>query len=107
MNSALRKEREESYHTIELNEITSFRNEISEGLTLQLVRFWFFNVFSIKGELCTRFCWGNLRERDHWGDGDVDGRIILRWILRKWEEVVGTGWSWLRIGTGGGRLCVR
>ena len=35
---------------------------------------------------------------------DVDGRIILRWILRKWEGVVGTGWSWLRIGTGGGRL---
>jgi hypothetical protein len=21
--------------------------------------------------------WGNLRERDHWGDPDVDGRIIL------------------------------
>ena len=44
--------------------------------------------------------WGNLRERDQ----DVDGRIILRWILRRWEGVVGTGWSWLRIGTGGGRL---
>jgi hypothetical protein len=35
---------------------------------------------------------------------DVDGRIILRWILRKWEGVVGTGWSGLRIGTGGGNL---
>ena len=46
----------------------------------------------------------SLRERDHWGDQDVDGRIILRWILRKWEGVVGTGWSWLRIGKGGGRL---
>ena len=34
----------------------------------------------------------------------IDGRIILRWILRKWEGVVGTGWSWLRIGTGGRRL---
>jgi len=21
-----------------------------------------------------------------------DGRIILRWIFRKWEGVVGTGW---------------
>jgi len=40
----------------------------------------------------------------HWGDPGVDGRIILRWIFRKWEEVVGTGWSWLRIGTGGGHL---
>jgi hypothetical protein len=23
----------------------------------------------------------------------IDGRIILRWIFRKLEEVVGTGWS--------------
>ena len=46
---------------------------------------------------------GTVRERGHWGDEDIDGRIILRWIFRKLEGVVGTGWSWLRIGTGGGR----
>ena len=34
--------------------------------------------------MCTGFWWGNLRERDHSGDPDVDGRIILRWIFRKW-----------------------
>jgi hypothetical protein len=39
-----------------------------------------------------------------WGDPDVDGRIILRGILRKWEGIVGTGWSGFRIGTGGGHL---
>ena len=50
------------------------------------------------------FWWGSLNERDHLGDPDVDGRIILRWFLRKWEGVVGTGCSWLRIGTGGGHL---
>jgi hypothetical protein len=55
-------------------------------------------------EVCTGFWWGNLRERVKWGDPDVDGKIILRWIFRKWEGVVGTGWSWLRIGTGGGHL---
>jgi len=49
-------------------------------------------------ELCTGFWWGNLRERDHWGDPDVDERIVLSGIIRKWEGVVGTGWSWLRIG---------
>ena len=38
------------------------------------------------------------------GDPDADGKIILRYILRKLEGVVGTGWSWLRIGTGGGHL---
>jgi hypothetical protein len=48
---------------------------------------------------------GSLRERDHWGDPDVDGGIILRWVYRKWEGVVGTGWSGLRIGTSGGHLC--
>ena len=40
-------------------------------------------------------------KRGHWGNQDVDGRIILRWIFRKLDGVVGTGWSWLRIGTGG------
>jgi hypothetical protein len=30
--------------------------------------------------------------------------IILSWTFRKLEEVVGAGWSWLRIGTGGGHL---
>jgi hypothetical protein len=43
-------------------------------------------------------------ERGHWGDPDIDGKIILRWIFRKLEGVVGTGWSWLRIGSGGGHL---
>ena len=58
-------------------------------------------------EVCIGCWWGSLRDRGHWGDQDVDGRIILRWILGKLEGVVGTGWSWLRIGTGGGHLWVR
>jgi hypothetical protein len=29
-------------------------------------------------EACTRFLWENLRERDHWSDPGVDGRIILK-----------------------------
>jgi len=57
-----------------------------------------------RGEVCTGFWWGNLRKRDHWGDPDIDGRIILRLIFRKWEGVEGTGEIWLRIGTGGGHL---
>jgi hypothetical protein len=49
---------------------------------------------------------GKPEERDHWGGQDVDGRIILRWIFRKIEGVVGNGWSWLRIRTVGGHLWV-
>jgi len=37
-----------------------------------------------RGEACTGFWWGNMKERDHLGDPGVDGRIILRWIFRKW-----------------------
>jgi len=51
-----------------------------------------------------RFWWGNLRERDHLGDPGVDGRKILRCIFSKWEGLVGTGWSWLRIWRVGGHL---
>ena len=50
------------------------------------------------------FWWENLRERDHFGDPGVDGRIILRWIFRKWDVRVGTGSIWLRIGADGGHL---
>jgi hypothetical protein len=35
-----------------------------------------------RGEICTRFWWGNLRERDNWGDPGVDGRIILSMIFK-------------------------
>jgi len=37
------------------------------------------------GGAFTGFWWGNMRERDHLGDTGVDGRIILRWIFRKWD----------------------
>jgi hypothetical protein len=36
------------------------------------------------------FWWRNLREKDNWGEYGVDGRIILRWIFRKWDVGVWT-----------------
>ena len=57
-----------------------------------------------KGRVMFRVLVGNLREREHWGNPDVDGRIIFIWVFRTWEGVVGTEWSWLRIGRGGGHL---
>jgi hypothetical protein len=53
-------------------------------------------------EACIGCRWGNLRERDHWREPRVDGRIILGWILRKWD--VWTGFGWLRIEIGGRHL---
>ena len=47
---------------------------------------------------------GNLWERDHMEDPDVDGRIILRWLFSKWNVGAWTGSSWLRIGIDGGHV---
>jgi len=52
----------------------------------------------------TGLCWGNIRERDHLEDSGVDGRIILRWIFRKWN---GGSMDWIdvaQVRTGGGYL---
>jgi hypothetical protein len=57
-----------------------------------------------RGAACTGFRWGNLRERDHWGDPGVDGKKILKWIIGKWVVGVWTGLGWLRIQTGGRHL---
>ena len=40
--------------------------------------------------VCTEFWWGNLRESDDLKDPGVDGRIILRWLFKKWDG--GVAW---------------
>ena len=56
-----------------------------------------------KGRGVHRGLVGKPEGKSHWGDPDADGRTILKWIFRKCEGVE-TGWSWLRIRTGGGHL---
>jgi len=89
-------------HSEELNDLYCSPN-IVRVIQSRRIR-WVGHVACMgKGEVYTGFWWGNLRERDHWGDPGADGRI-LRWIFRKWDVGVWTGSSWLRIGTGGGHL---
>jgi len=75
----------------------------------------FFILYEI-GEACSACGGGEKRvqgfggtpqEIDQWGDPGVGGRIILRWIFRKWDLWALTGSSWLRIGTGDGHLLMQ
>jgi hypothetical protein len=88
-------------HNEELNDLYSLPNSVRVVKSRRMR--WAGHVARMgREEVCTGFWWGSLREGDHWGDPDIDGRIILKWIFRKWEGFVGTGWSGLRIGTSGG-----
>jgi hypothetical protein len=50
---------------------------------------------------------GKPEGRNHLEDPGVDGRIILKCIFEKLGVRAQTGSIWLRIGTGGGLLCIR
>jgi len=50
------------------------------------------------------FWWGGLMEGDHLEDPNLDGKIRLNWIYKKWDRVSWTGLIWFRIETGGGLL---
>jgi hypothetical protein len=66
-------------HNEELNDLYSLPN-IVRVVKSRRMR-WAGHVERMgRREVCTGFCWGRLRERDHWGDPDVNGRIILRGI---------------------------
>jgi hypothetical protein len=61
-------------------------------------------ILKLFKESQVKMVYRSIRDVQILGEPDVDGRIILRWIFRKWDVGVWTGSSWLRIGTGGGHL---
>jgi hypothetical protein len=61
-----------------------------------------FNIISTFTLRYTK-CLEGLKERNHLEDRGIDGRMGLEWILREigWGRLW-SGFTWLRIGTGGG-----
>jgi len=47
---------------------------------------------------------GKLEGKRPLGRLGLEGKIILRWIFRKWDLGTWTGLRWLRIGRGGGHF---
>jgi hypothetical protein len=62
--------------------------QIRNNVFFQFRKLWTkINIVTL--ELENRVLVGKPEGKNHWGDPDVDGRIILKWIFRKWEGVMG------------------
>jgi hypothetical protein len=56
-----------------------------------------------RGETCTGFWCESPKEKDHLEGEGVDGRMGSKWTLGRLVGG-GSGFTWLRVGTGGGLL---
>jgi hypothetical protein len=79
-------------HNEELNDLYSSTSIIRVIKSRRMI--WAGHVARMgQREMHTGFWWEDLREGDHLGDPGVDGRIILRWIFKKWDG----GMDWIEL----------
>jgi hypothetical protein len=78
-------------HNEELNDLYSSPNIIR---VIKSRTRWAGHVARMgKREVHTGFWWGDVREGDHLGDPGVDGRMLLKWICKKWDG----GMDWIEL----------
>jgi hypothetical protein len=70
-------------HNVELSDLY-FSSNIVRVIKSRRKR-WPGNTYGGRGEVCAGLWWGNLREKGYLEDPGADGRIILRWLFRKWD----------------------
>jgi hypothetical protein len=71
-------------HNEELNDMNSSPNVIWV-IKSRIMRWTGHVAHTWERKGAYRVLWGNLRERDHLEDQGIDGRIILKWIFKKWD----------------------
>jgi hypothetical protein len=90
-------------HNEELHDLYCSPNVV-RVIKLRRMR-WAGHVARMRKERCVyRLLVGKPNEKNHLEDPGIDGRIILKWVFKKWDAGACTGLIWLRIGTGGGLL---
>jgi hypothetical protein len=49
-----------------------------------------------RGGMYTGLLLGKLNKRDYLDNRGVDGRVILKWLLKTYFEIISSGLIWLR-----------
>jgi hypothetical protein len=82
----------------------NFALEYDDGLKLHRMKWMGHVARMVERRGVYKVLVGKPEGRNHLEDLGVDGRILLRWIFRKWDVRAWTGSMWLGIETGSGLL---